>query len=194
MRYAYLMQEVVLALIVENNHLLVGQRPFEPYQGYIEVPGGKREANETLRQTLQRELLEEINLRHFSAQVYFQVDVSLTLRLIWYVVKPLSAYHAGIYPQLSLIPLNQLSSLNWIPHNRVFLDALESIPTHAEAYQVYVYPSDDPECVLADVEALLSDAYTIKKQPFMVFKDCLQVYQDRYPAFVKSWLEDLAGN
>jgi len=190
-RYAYLMQEVVLALIVEATGLVVAERPFEPYQGHIEVPGGKREAHESLRLALQRELLEELGLLHFEAHFFFQVDVSKHQRLVWFVVKPLSDYHKGIYTRLMLVNLNQLTTLNWIPHNLAYLPYLQSVITLPSSYTLYVYPTDNPIDVVETLQAHLSDPTSIKKQPFGVFKGCMARYQLSYPDLFEAWPTDL---
>jgi 8-oxo-dGTP diphosphatase len=50
-------------LLDSQQRFLMGQRPVgKPYAGYWEFPGGKVEAGETLFQTLQRELQEELGI------------------------------------------------------------------------------------------------------------------------------------
>lgn len=191
MRYAYLMQEVVLALIIEEDRLLVAERPFQPYQGFIEVPGGKREPHETLRQALQRELDEEIGLREYKAEFYFQVDVSDQHRLYWFVVEPLSAYIPGIYKQLMFVHLSQLETLKWIPHNFPYLPLLSKLITHQPESRLFIYPLDEPHETYKHILTYLTDSTSIKKQPFVVFKGCLLTYQDLYPDLFIRWSNDL---
>jgi 8-oxo-dGTP diphosphatase len=56
--------EVAAGILLDSQqHFLMGQRPVgKPYAGYWEFPGGKVEAGETLFQTLQRELQEELGI------------------------------------------------------------------------------------------------------------------------------------
>jgi 8-oxo-dGTP diphosphatase len=56
--------EVAAGILLDAQHrFLMGQRPVDkPYAGYWEFPGGKVEAGETLFQTLQRELQEELGI------------------------------------------------------------------------------------------------------------------------------------
>jgi 8-oxo-dGTP diphosphatase len=50
-------------LLDSQQRFLMGQRPVgKPYAGYWEFPGGKVEAGESLFQTLQRELQEELGI------------------------------------------------------------------------------------------------------------------------------------
>ncbi len=191
MRYAYLMQEVVLALIIEEGRLLVAERPFQPHQGFIEVPGGKREPHESLRQALQRELYEEIGLLEYKAAFYFQVDVSNQYRLYWFVVEPLSTYIPGIYKQLMFVHLSQLETLQWIPHNFPYLPVLSKLITHQPESRLFIYPLDEPNETYPHIQAFLTDATAIKKQPFVVFKGCLSTYQNVYPDLFMRWPNDL---
>ncbi|SDF76091.1 (deoxy)nucleoside triphosphate pyrophosphohydrolase [Sporomusa acidovorans] len=58
------MKEVVAGLIKKNNKLLIARRTFPPeLNGKWEFPGGKIERNETPQQGLEREILEEFNMR-----------------------------------------------------------------------------------------------------------------------------------
>lgn len=55
--------QVVAAIIVKNNQVLIAQRPVDKHKGgYWEFPGGKIEPLETAAQALSRELREELNI------------------------------------------------------------------------------------------------------------------------------------
>jgi 8-oxo-dGTP diphosphatase len=56
--------EVAAGILLDSQQrFLMGQRPVgKPYAGYWEFPGGKVEAGESLFQTLQRELQEELGI------------------------------------------------------------------------------------------------------------------------------------
>ncbi|MBV6273363.1 Nudix family hydrolase [Alcaligenaceae bacterium CGII-47] len=56
-------------ILDERGHLLLGQRPAgKPWAGWWELPGGKIEAGESIKQALVRELHEELGIR--ATQIY----------------------------------------------------------------------------------------------------------------------------
>ncbi len=62
-------------LLRKNESILLAQRPEgKPYAGYWEFPGGKIEAGETIFQALQRELVEEINVRILNAKEFLTIE------------------------------------------------------------------------------------------------------------------------
>ena len=82
--------EVAAGILLDSQQrFLMGQRPVgKPYAGYWEFPGGKVEAGETLFQTLQRELQEELGItihssvdlmtiEHDYPHAYVRIHVSL---------------------------------------------------------------------------------------------------------------------
>jgi len=68
--------EVAVGVLLRKNEaILLAQRPEgKPYAGYWEFPGGKIEAGETLFQALQRELIEEINVRILDAKEFLTIE------------------------------------------------------------------------------------------------------------------------
>lgn len=55
---------VAVGVLVQNEHILIAQRPKDKHQGGLwEFPGGKVEAGESVPAALARELAEEVNLR-----------------------------------------------------------------------------------------------------------------------------------
>lgn len=66
--------EVAAGLIHRDGRYLIARRKAGVHlAGYWEFPGGKREAGETLEECLQRELLEELNVR---------VDIPVPYRIV----------------------------------------------------------------------------------------------------------------
>lgn len=65
---------VAAGLLVRDGHVLVCQRHHEdPYGLQWEFPGGKAEANEDLRTTLERELAEELAIQAHVGDEVFRV-------------------------------------------------------------------------------------------------------------------------
>ena len=59
-----MMKNVSAAIIFKENKILLTRRaPGEKHEGYWEFPGGKQEENETIFECLEREILEELNVR-----------------------------------------------------------------------------------------------------------------------------------
>jgi len=57
-------KDVVIAVVVRAGKVLICQRKAEdPFGGYWEFPGGKREQGETPQQCLAREMMEELALK-----------------------------------------------------------------------------------------------------------------------------------
>ena len=57
-------RDVVIGIIRRAGKVLICQRPEgKSFAGYWEFPGGKREPGETVRQCLEREVWEELNIR-----------------------------------------------------------------------------------------------------------------------------------
>ena len=52
---------VVAAIIKKNNKIFIAERGFGEFEGLYEFPGGKIEQNESPKEALKREILEEIN-------------------------------------------------------------------------------------------------------------------------------------
>lgn len=59
------MKHVVIALIFKNHKLCVGRRLSDPFESFIECPGGKIEDHESLTDALKREMFEELELVHY---------------------------------------------------------------------------------------------------------------------------------
>lgn len=67
--------EVAAGLVFRDKQLLITQRPTTGHLANLwEFPGGKREANETFEECLQRELMEELNITVGSLELMESVD------------------------------------------------------------------------------------------------------------------------
>ncbi len=119
------MKHVVIGLIYKNHQLCVAKRLSEPFMGYIECPGGKVEANESLIDALKRELYEEVDLVDFDACFLKSIDVQNEygqFKLHFYKVVPYQALNAKVYTEILWVDKHQIKELNWIEHNLAHLD------------------------------------------------------------------------
>ncbi|TQV75265.1 8-oxo-dGTP diphosphatase MutT [Aliikangiella marina] len=67
--------QVVAAVIVKNDHVLIARRPLDKHKGgYWEFPGGKIETGESHEEALVREIAEEINIRIEAPQLFERID------------------------------------------------------------------------------------------------------------------------
>ncbi len=125
------MKQVVCALIVRDNRILVTQRgPGSGHAGMWEFPGGKIQAGETPPEALQREVMEELCIA---------VDIVEPLRPV---------YHQ--YPAREL--LLQPFLCRWIETETIVLTE------HTESAWVEI-PEGLPEALLPADVALLKDPY-----------------------------------
>lgn len=119
------MQHVVIGLIYQNHKLCVAKRLTEPFIGYIECPGGKVEANESLEDALKRELFEEVNLTSFDNQFLKSITVENEYGIFvlhFFKIIPYQELIPKIYNELFWVDKSAIKQLNWIPHNLPYLD------------------------------------------------------------------------
>jgi len=96
---------------------------------YWELPGGKVEANESPRQALQRELVEEISIRAISATQFMQVYHRYPDRNILLDTWIVDDYQGNVMPReqqaLAWIDCNQISAYRFPDADLPILDALK---------------------------------------------------------------------
>ncbi|QXP73372.1 (deoxy)nucleoside triphosphate pyrophosphohydrolase [Tenacibaculum sp. AHE15PA] len=112
--------EVVAAIIIHNDLILCAQRGTNKLR-YIsnkfEFPGGKIEKNETKKQALKRELIEELNIQPNINDLYLTVvhqypDFELTMHSFICEASSMNvSLNEHIYHQW--LPKEKLSKLDW---------------------------------------------------------------------------------
>ena len=103
-----LVTDVVAAIIKKNNLYLVTQRNRNKHMGLKwEFPGGKVEANETLKESLTREIYEELNIdinvyEKLAEESYKDSEINIVLHYFLCSIKD------------GVINLNEHEAMEWI--------------------------------------------------------------------------------
>lgn len=67
------MKNVSAAIFIKNDSILIAKRANnKTLAGFWEFPGGKQEDNESIFECLEREILEELNVRCVANEIYFE--------------------------------------------------------------------------------------------------------------------------
>ena len=111
--------EVVAALTIKEDSVLVAQRQKGEFAGMWEFPGGKVELGESHEQALQREILEELNLPISVDQFFMTIKYqypSFHLTMHCYLCTALQPNFENLeHSEVRFVRLYELSKLNWIP-------------------------------------------------------------------------------
>ena len=130
----------VVAAVVQNHvgEILIALRPRHVHMGGLwEFPGGKIEPNETPRQALQRELMEELGIQVVEAEAMMVIDYAYpdkTIRLhVWQV-----GMHIGEPIGKEGQPIKWVQSTNLVKYdfpaaNKPIIERLSSAPISATA-------------------------------------------------------------
>ena len=159
------MIHVVIALILNNDQVCVGKRQTEPFKGYVECPGGKVEGQESLMDALRRELLEEgdATLKHASYMTHYDVSNKHgDYRLHWFKVSISSEFKPIIYTSIEWVRLNDLTSLDWIPHNRPYLPMIQAIHDYQTEHVLVLNPLDSDEKNIQSLDAYFKKEFVLK--------------------------------
>ena len=124
--------EVAVGVIKRDNKIYISKRADDLHQGgKWEFPGGKREANETIEQTLVRELSEEIGIQvtkqsHFMLieHDYGDKKVRLDVRLVE-DFEGEASHQEG--QQSQWVRITDLSQFTFPDANKVIIDKLISL-------------------------------------------------------------------
>ena len=121
--------EVAVGVIKRNNKIYISKRADDLHQGgKWEFPGGKREVNETIEQTLTRELSEEIGIQVNQQSPFMLIEhdygdkkVRLDVRL----VENFEGVPSHLEGQKSQwVDINDLSQFTFPDANKVIIDKL----------------------------------------------------------------------
>lgn len=125
------MLQVTAGILVDRATVLVCQRrPGSDHAGKWEFPGGKREAGETLRDCLRRELAEELGIEvRIGAEVWrgeHRYPGREALELVLYAIAETSGtIRNRAFAALRWVPIGSLSSLDFLAADRAVVEALD---------------------------------------------------------------------
>ncbi len=125
------MIQVVAAIIIKNDQLLLSKRLEHSHQGgKWEFPGGKVESNESLESALARELKEEINIEIkepiFFDEITFDYSEK-SVHLHFFLVSQFSGEPQGLEgQQVEWFSINQIKDLEFPAANKAIVRKLLS--------------------------------------------------------------------
>ena len=124
----------ILALINDENKILIGKRPVgKTFENLWEFPGGKVKKNETIEQALIRETKEEINIdlslnciAPLSFSTYNTAKINILILLFisrkW-DLEPICKFHT----ELKWVKANNLNKYNMPPANKPLVSSLQDL-------------------------------------------------------------------
>ena len=120
---------VAAAIIVRNNRIFATQRGYGEFRDFWEFPGGKIEAGEDPRDTIKREIREELAadvtpLEHFTTVEYDYPEFHLSMECY------LTRLNSGTVTLLEheaakWLAREELMSVNWLPADLSIIADLE---------------------------------------------------------------------
>lgn len=124
--------EVAVGVIKQNNEIYISKRAEALHQGgKWEFPGGKREANESIEQTLTRELLEEIGIQVTEQSPLMQIEHDYGDKKVRLDVRLVESFegHASHQEgqQSQWVAIDDLGQYNFPEANKLIIDKLLSL-------------------------------------------------------------------
>ncbi len=121
--------QVVAAIIIKDQQVLIARRPLDKHQGgYWEFPGGKIDGNELPEQALQREINEELDINITAPSIFTKVDFDYPekrVQLYFYKVSQFSGEPKGMEGQpIKWVALNELMEYEFPQANRPVVELL----------------------------------------------------------------------
>lgn len=124
---------VAAAIIVRNNRIFATQRGYGEFRDFWEFPGGKIEAGEDPRDTIKREIREELAadvtpLKHFTTVEYDYPEFHLSMDCFYATVTRgdlvLREHEAARW-----LEIGELDAVRWLPADRIVVEALKQADT-----------------------------------------------------------------
>ncbi|UTC24685.1 NUDIX domain-containing protein [Candidatus Comchoanobacter bicostacola] len=120
---------VSIGLITREQCILVGKRTEGYYSGYWEFPGGKSDLDENPKETVIRELNEELNIHATDISNIMTIRHQLPLSLLTLHVWQIHTYNNDIIANeqqlLQWAPIDKLHIIKMIPTNKPIISYLQ---------------------------------------------------------------------
>jgi len=124
------MIKVGVAVILKNKKVLIGKRSCNvPFTGLWEFPGGKLEENETPEEAIQRELMEELNVKSVVKKKLLELlwehkDKTYNL-LIYYTDIDDSTLKLNVHDEIKYVTIDEAYNYDLLKSNYKILDSLK---------------------------------------------------------------------
>ena len=123
--------EVTAGIILQNEKVLLAQRPEEKYKGLWEFPGGKIEPGETSEECLKRELTEELDIVCSVGDLlctteWIRSDKVIVLHT-YKILEYSGEIRALVHSQLKWVSIKDLKKDELLPADRPIVDKLNSV-------------------------------------------------------------------
>lgn len=107
------MNEVACGIMFYQGKVLMGLRPDDrPYGGYWEFPGGSLERGETIQECLQREWVEELNLKiEIDKEIHVSEIDKYRCRFFIGQIPDISALQRNVHSELRFVDLDEIKDL-----------------------------------------------------------------------------------
>ena len=120
---------VVAGIIVKNNSVLLAKRPIDKHQGGLwEFPGGKVELGESNEIALERELLEELDIRISKVQYFDKIEFDYSdknIAITFYLVLEFSGLAKGNEDQeIAWVSYTNLNNKKFPKANELIVEKL----------------------------------------------------------------------
>ena len=124
--------EVAVGVIKRGNKIYISKRADDLHQGgKWEFPGGKREPNEKIEQTLARELSEEIGIQVIKQSPFMLIEHNYgdkKVRLDVRLVEDFEGKASHLEGQISQwVDINELGQFTFPDANKVIIDKLKNL-------------------------------------------------------------------
>lgn len=122
--------EVVAAIIVKDNQILITKRVGGQFDGLWEFPGGKIEESETHESALVREIYEELDIKisidRFLNTIEYNYDTFHLIMHLYFCKIAERSIKLNEHSDAKWISPDEKENINWVPADVQVLDLITS--------------------------------------------------------------------